>query len=108
MKKRLQNYINYIKNVSKDNVDKAFLEEMLVQIGFFQHERLIHLIVTVLFAFIFMFVCVLLYLMPSMLTMLLTLIVTVVMGFYIKHYFLLENGVQKLYEEYDRLKEMEM
>ncbi len=103
MKKRLLNYIDMVSKKNMEKADENFLKDMLVQIGFFQHERLIHLIVTVLFAFIFIFSCVLVYILPSIMTVLLLLIVMITTGFYIKHYFLLENGVQKLYEEYDRL-----
>ncbi|MBO5488470.1 MAG: hypothetical protein J5972_01035, partial [Eubacterium sp.] len=54
MTKRIRFYLNFYeglvqKPLSKEEADKA-REELLVQIQFFQHERLIHLIVTVLFA----------------------------------------------------------
>ena len=81
-------------------------EEHLTQIAFFQHERLIHLIVTVLFAvleFLSLFLCMM---VPSIGTMLLTGAVLVLLIPYIRHYYLLENEVQRMYEQYDRLQGM--
>ena len=56
MKKRLLSYIEYaISEVERSDIDKAaFREQLLIQIQFFQHERLVHLIVTVTFAILFM------------------------------------------------------
>ena len=52
MAKRIKEYLAYVdKLLARDDVD--FDEEMrrhLVQIKFFMHERLIHLLVTILFA----------------------------------------------------------
>ena len=77
--------------------------EHTVQISFFQHERLIHLIVTVLFAILefmsFLFVLI----MPNIGTILLTFAVLVLLIPYIRHYYLLENEVQKMYVQYDRI-----
>lgn len=85
--------------------DRARLkEDLLIQIGFFQHERLIHLIVTVTFAllaFAAMFFTIMqdnlgIYLLLALLLLLLIP--------YIRHYYILENGVQKLYQYYDKLR----
>ena len=77
-------------------------------IAFFQHERLIHLIVTLFFAatalaaitaVIFVLLNVpaasLLYFIPLYL---LAIILSVLTGFYIKHYYFLENNIQELYD----------
>ena len=81
------------------------LQEHLVQIGFFQHERLIHLIVTVTFAIltIMSFVASLVVGMPALLA--LTLLFVVLLIPYIMHYYTLENEVQKMYVQYDRILE---
>ena len=81
------------------------LQEHLVQIGFFQHERLIHLIVTVTFAIltIMSFVASLVVEMPALLA--LTLLFVVLLIPYIMHYYTLENEVQKMYVQYDRILE---
>lgn len=78
-------------------------KEHLTQISFFQHERLIHLIVTVAFAVLEMLSVMITLLFPGIATILLTLIVLVLLIPYIRHYYILENEVQKLYGQYDKL-----
>ena len=81
----------------------ALLEEHLVQIGFFQHERLIHLIVTVLFA-VLAFGAVLTEIITDYLPLLgLFALLLVLLIPYVKHYYLLENEVQKMYVQYDEI-----
>lgn len=80
--------------------------ELLVQIGFFQHERLIHLIVTVLFALMTILVFLLAVTNFALWTGVLLLLLLVLLIPYIKHYWLLENGTQKLYQYYDKLEEL--
>jgi len=81
------------------------LQEHLVQISFFQHERLIHLIVTVTFAVLTLmsFVASLVVGMPALFA--LTLLFVVLLIPYIMHYYTLENEVQKMYAQYDRILE---
>ena len=80
--------------------------ELLVQIGFFQHERLIHLIVTVLFALMTILVFLLAVTNFSLWAGVLLLLLLALLIPYIKHYWLLENGTQKLYQYYDKLEEL--
>ena len=80
--------------------------ELLVQIGFFQHERLIHLIVTALFALLTVLVFGLVAFAFSPWAALLFLLLFVLLISYVKHYWLLENGTQKLYEYYDKMEEL--
>ena len=80
--------------------------ELLIQIGFFQHERLIHLIVTVLFALMTILVFLLAVTNFAPWTGVLLLLLLLLLVPYIKHYWLLENGTQKLYEYYDKLEEL--
>ncbi len=80
--------------------------ELLIQIGFFQHERLIHLIVTVLFALMTISVFLLAVTNFSLWTGVLLLLLMALLIPYIKHYWLLENGTQKLYQYYDKLEEL--
>ena len=107
MGKRMKNYLNQIDKQTQGELsadDKKVLKEnLLVQIGFFQHERIIHLIVTVTFAVITIlsFLCFLIFrrlLLAVFLLLLLALLIP-----YIRHNFILEKGVQKLYEYYDKL-----
>ncbi len=107
MGNRIREYVAYIDDLLKsddENID--WMEETkrhLVQIQFFAHERLIHLMVTVLFAI--MTVLVFLYLLGnfSIPIMMLFLAIMVLLIPYIKHYFLMENNVQYMYEQYDKM-----
>ena len=55
MKKYLYDYIKEIDGLLKDSkkITKEDIDNHLVKIEFFQHERLIHLIVTVFYAILF-------------------------------------------------------
>ena len=103
MKKRLQFYLNYYETLTtKKSLTTA--EAARDQIQFFQHERLIHLIVTALFALLTilsLFASLLLPKQPVLLA--LDILFLVLLIPYIFHYYRLENGVQKLYEYYDKL-----
>ena len=104
MKKRLLSYIDYAtKEVEREDLDKAtFREQLLIQIQFFQHERLVHLIVTVTFALLFMMTVGMFFITEMMSLLLLDGLFLVLLIPYISHYYLLENGVQKLYTVYDK------
>ena len=79
-------------------------KEALVQIGFLQHERLIHLIVTVTFAILTFLAVIGTVLSGQLSLLLLVLLLLVLLIPYIRHYYILENGVQKLYTLYDRIR----
>lgn len=99
----------YIKKIDKiinenkcDNIDNV-VSDHLIKIGFYQHERLVHFLVTMLFAILFLitFLYFLLYFSYGM--MFLCLILFCLLVPYIFHYYSLENGVQHMYEQYDSL-----
>lgn len=109
MRKRMKEALSYYKKRVDEPLTKEEIlqerEQLLVQIQFFQHERLIHLIVTVLFAlltvasiFTTLFVNEYVLLLPILDLLFLVLLIP-----YIYHYYILENGVQKLYTYYDKL-----
>ena len=79
------------------------MEEHLNQIGFFQHERLIHLIVTVTFALLEMLAILLNVISDSLFSLLLPVVILILLVPYIRHYYILENEVQKMYAQYDRM-----
>lgn len=108
MWKTLKKFIEYMEEqTSKELTDeeKAKLNaELQTKIGYFQHERLIHLIVTVLFS-----LCTIISIMgfiafQSIGVALLFVALMCLLVPYIVHYFHLENGVQKLYTYYEKLK----
>ena len=104
MKDYLKNYIKEIDNKIRINkITKSDVEEHLIKIQFFQHERLVHLLVTLAYAlFTIIFIFLTLY---HPLFFIITIIVLVFLMFYVAHYFFLENNVQYLYKQYDLMKE---
>lgn len=107
MEKRLKQYLEFYRSVAAGEKEigerESFRREMLVQIQFFQHERLIHLIVTVLFALLAVITILASLIIQEPAVLLLCLMFFVLLIPYIRHYYILENGVQKLYEYYDRI-----
>lgn len=81
MIKKLDDYLSVLKRLIAAGrpLTPAQLESVRAHIGFFQHERLAHELVMLVFAL----------LIP-----------------YIKHYYNLENGVQQLYVVYDELERL--
>ena len=107
MKKRIVSYMKYIDDILADeNVayDYEMLrEEHMVQLDYFMHERLVHLLVTLTFALLAFGTFFILYLAFEPYLLLLLAAILVLLVPYIMHYFLLENGVQKMYRQYDAL-----
>lgn len=107
MEKRILAYAKYLKTVQAEKMTSEerdlLCKKILVQIGFFQHERLIHLIVTVLFALMTVGVFGICALKPSIPFFGLELMLLVLLVPYIRHYFILENTVQQMYRYYDRI-----
>lgn len=107
MEKRLKDYLSMMENLKMEELTKQERQEMatelLVQIGFFQHERLVHLIVTITFALLTMLSVLGSLVLVQLGLFLLTLLLVVLLVPYIRHYYILENGVQKLYGYYDAL-----
>ncbi len=107
MKKRIIGYRMKIDMLlaqpPKDADWKLVLQEHLTQVSFFQHERLIHLIVTVTFAILttiaLAIYCIAEYI-PILVLIALLLILLIP---YIGHYYTLENEVQKMYRQYDEI-----
>ncbi len=107
MEKRLNEWLYRMENLNigelRGEERDKMAQELLVQIGFFQHERFVHLIVTITFALLTMIsvMGVLFLMQPGLLV--LTLLLLVLLVPYVRHYYILENGVQKLYDYYDML-----
>ena len=105
----LKKYMESINKRLSDCGSREELEEIFSEhkdkIAFMQHERIVHFLVTMMFAVILsIFMTAVLFLEhPAM--MLLVVIIIVLLGFYIKHYYFLENTVQEMYRVYDRILE---
>lgn len=96
------------KGQDERNVDLEELKkEHLTQIGFFQHERLIHLIVTVVFALMEMLSLIMTIMSDELFPIILTILILVLLLPYIRHYYILENEVQKMYAQYDRISQLQ-
>jgi len=103
MKKYLYNYIAEIDNILdvEKKINNGLIENHLIKISFFQHERLIHLLVTFFFAILFLIFIALSFTYCRFFPIAIILLVFLIC--YILHYFYLENGVQRLYRQYDRM-----
>ncbi len=68
------------------------------QIQNFQHERLIHLLVTLTYALANLITLALTLAFPSIGIVIMDIILLVMLAFYVWHYFALENGIARLYQ----------
>ncbi len=102
MTKYINEYIEELEiKILNKKITKKDLDDLMVKISFFQHERLIHLLVTLFFS---LFAVVLTYLsFNNPMYSLIALAIIVILAFYIKHYYFLENSVQYLYKLYDKI-----
>lgn len=98
----------YMRSVDKaiedDNTDFETLKrEHLVQIEFIQHERLIHLLVTIMCC-ILLFVGLCVFFVSGIMPFLAVDGLLLILVFsYLIYYFFIENSTQKLYHQYNRI-----
>ena len=92
--------------IESGQVSPALFEEHREKITWLQHERLVHLIVTVMCVIGEMFVVDLVLLHPELgvLPAVFMLGVAVLLAFYFFHYFFLENTVQRWYAMADEMR----
>lgn len=107
MKKRIVGYRKRIDELlaqPPEGTDwELVLQEHLTQVSFFQHERIVHLIVTVTFAILTMIALAVYCIAEYMPILILIVLLMILLVPYIAHYYTLENEVQKMYEQYDRI-----
>lgn len=110
MKKRIQSYMAYMDQQLEHNDSRLSYEELCTQhekqLAYFMHERLVHLLVTLTFAilaFVTFFMAVMNFSMGMIVLFFAFLILLIP---YIMHYYLLENSVQYMYRQYDRLQQL--
>lgn len=110
MRKWVQAHENYIEK----NIDSSNIEEILSyhekKLSFLQHERLIHLLVTILTAGVELFAIFIFFILPEgrEYASIFVLGILILLGFYFRHYFFLENTVQKWYMIYEKLHEIKI
>lgn len=106
MKKRIEKYCCQLEE--KLNSDEAVdwesaKREHLRHLEFYMHERLIHLMVTVTFGLFEVIVVAAVLISHYMYGCLLALAILILLFPYVFHYYFLENTVQKMYDQYDRI-----
>lgn len=107
MKKMIQDYIRETeaKIKSKRFDPKKMERDLLRHIEFFQHERLIHLLVTMLVSLIVSILLVASLFIDNMVLMIILFIFVLLLIPYMFHYYFLENSVQYLYSLYNEVLE---
>ncbi len=104
MKKGIQKYIQTVgEELEKEKISNQMIEKHLHYIAFYQHERLVHLLVTITFAFLTFLTLFSALFFESLLWYLLFLICFFLLIPYILYYYTLENGIQKMYHQYEKM-----
>jgi len=102
MKEYIESIDKLIEKKKIDNIDEV-INEHLLKISFYQHERLIHFLVTMLFTVLLFGSFLYTINNVSIPFILLTLILVCLEIPYIFHYYFLENSVQHMYIQHDEL-----
>jgi uncharacterized membrane protein YoaK (UPF0700 family) len=95
----------FLRSQNKEGKDE-FLKYMDRWIAWFQHERLVHLLVTLFFALFALSVVYMFVFTQDIVWFVLFLLFGITTGFYVNHYYLLENKTQYLYELYDKIEKL--
>ncbi len=114
MKKYVQQTMNAVQKYIDGEMKNAPVEktrevlaEFETKIAYFQHERLIHLMVTLAFAAFLLFSIYCLFVLPVSFIISGILLVLIFFGLtigYVMHYYFLENSVQKMYHMRDDIR----
>ncbi len=107
MTKYLTRYKEYIlKCLADESCDyKQLLDYHRNKIAFFAHERLVHLLVMMLFAVCTVMTILAIVIWETLALIPLAVLLLILLVPYIKHYYFLENSVQTLYKYYDQMYE---
>lgn len=118
MEKQIKEYEKFIEKASRgklSSTEQAKLADLHQEmIANFQFERLIHLIITLFFVVIsFIVLALTAWLLAvdgfSLMTLpmvIATVIIVILTSFYVRHYYFLENHIQKLYEYTKKLRNL--
>ena len=110
MEKELKKHIGFVENILKEENSvrdwDALSDYNRMQIGFFQHERLVHLLITFFFGLLYV-IFIIATVLPANVNeslpvfylgiLFISIVLLIMLAFYVLHYFTLENGVQRLY-----------
>lgn len=103
----VQKYIDEEMKNAPSQKTAEVLSEFETKISYFQHERLIHLLVTLAFATWLLFEIYCLFVLPAEFLIAGILLVLIFFGLtigYVIHYYFLENSVQKMYHMRDEIR----
>ncbi len=110
MTKQIQEYLEYLeKFFSAEHTEEELLKmrsELLERIGFYKHERFIHLIVMMAFAVFLLLSLIMYYVSQFVGVLALSALLLILLIPYIKHYYFLENSVQKMYIYYYKVEKL--
>ncbi len=104
MREYMKEYIKEIDTKINDNYKftKEEIDEFLFKMELFQKERIIHLVITLTYVF---FTILFLFLTQYIFAMFIIFFILLIFdAFYVYHYFFLENSVQYMYKQYDKMK----
>ena len=100
MKEYIKDIDDKIKSNHKFNSDE--INDFLFKMELFQKERVIHLVITLTYVF---FTILFLFITKYIFAMFIVFFILLIFdGFYVYHYFFLENSVQYMYKQYDKMK----
>ena len=97
----LEEKLKHADALSKEEIS-ALRKEILVQIGFMQHERLVHFLVVILVGIAFFLTMGFFLYFKTTGLGLLSVILLGLLAPYLGHYYFLENTTQKIYVLYNR------
>lgn len=104
MKEYMKEYIKDIDNKIKTNYkfNDEEIDDFLFKMSLFQKERIIHLVITLSYVF---FTILFLFLTKYIFMMFIIFFILLIFDIcYVYHYFFLENNVQYMYKQYDKMK----
>lgn len=105
MKEYIKDYIKEIDKYINENsiIKQEYIDLHLIKISFFSSERLIHLLVTLIYAVMTIFGFLSFVIFEKIVLLFIPCILVLFLIPYILHYFLLENSVQYMYKQYDMM-----
>lgn len=102
--KACQAYIDNDMKAASEDKTRRVLAEFEIKIAYFQHERIIHLMVTLSFALFLLLSIAGIFIFPSEFIVGAILLTCIFFGLtigYVMHYYFLENSVQEMYHMRD-------
>lgn len=101
MKGRILAYLAYLDSLDLSTPDPKLAHRILEQIRIAQHERLIHLLVTLTFGICDLMAFAIFFSTEALGALVMALALLVLLVPYIFYYYFIENAVQKMYGYYD-------